>query len=79
MAFFCLLAAPLRLCVADVLYTWTAAKPDQTETEMASEELFLVLLSPAGLKTVALCGMEANLSGVNVNWEMQAYRECPTA
>lgn len=27
-----LLAAPLMLLVADVLYTWTAAKPDQAET-----------------------------------------------
>lgn len=49
-----LLAASLRLLVADVLYTWTAAKPDQAETEMVSGELFFVLLSPTDFKNSSL-------------------------
>lgn len=75
-----LLAASLRLLVADVLYTWTVAKPDQAETvkwlRKNRSVLFCHLLT---LKIVALCGIEANLSGVNVSREMRAHKECLTA
>lgn len=75
-----LLATPLRLLVADVLYTWTAAKPDQAETvKWLRKNCSLFCCHLLAFKTAALCGMEANLSGVNVSREMRTHKEHPTA